>query len=155
MNKNKKISLVVGGIIVLVAVFYGGVVYGKNQIPTRDQRVQAFSQNNAGSLRGTRTSGGSLGGFTAGRIIAKDANSITIELNTPTGSNSGTPTTTVTGSKIVLYTNSTTVSKTIVGTSGDLAVGTEVNVQGTANPDGSFSAQSVQIRPNIPATVVK
>jgi hypothetical protein len=39
------------------------------------------------------------------------------------------------------------VLKTTAGTSNDLVVGTNVSVQGTANPDGSVSAQIISIRP--------
>ena len=50
------------------------------------------------------------------------------------------------GSKIVFYTDKTTIAKTVDGILDDLAVGKQVNVIGTTNPDGSVSAQSVQIR---------
>jgi hypothetical protein len=131
---NKKIGFVVIGIIVLVGVFYGGMVYGKSQKPA----------NVAGTFtRGTRGggAGGLGGGFTIGQIIAKDATSITVQLTT--GGASGTPS----GSKIIFLDSSTQITKQASGTLADLAIGTNVSVTGTANTDGSVSATAVQIRP--------
>ena len=132
-ENNKKIGLVVGGIVVLIAVFYGGMVYGKSQIPTRGQGAQAFG---AGGLRGART-GGAAGGFTTGQIISKDATSITVSIQGG-------------GSKIIFLDSNTKVSKQANGTLADLVVGTAVSISGAANADGSVNATTVQIRPNTP-----
>ncbi len=136
---NKKIISLVAGIVVLVAVFYGGMVYGKSKTPARG--TGAFTRG-AGTLAGGRAGG--TGGFVGGQIIAKDATSITVQLmaNGPAG--------TATGSKIILLSSGTKVSKQADGTLNDLAVGTTVSVTGTPNSDGSITAQSVQIRPNMP-----
>lgn len=133
---NKKIGFVVLGIIVLVGVFYGGMVYGKSQKPASPTGATAF----AGRMRGG-TGGLGAGGFTTGQIIAKDATSITVQLTT------GGPTGTPSGSKIVFVDSNTKVSKQATGTLSDLAIGTEVSVTGTPNTDGSLSATAVQIRP--------
>lgn len=81
---------------------------------------------------GQRMGGQAGGGFTAGEIISKDERSITVSL--PEG-----------GSRIIFITESTPVQKSAAGTLADLAVGTQVVVTGSANQDGSISAQSVQI----------
>ena len=150
---------VIVGVIVLIVVFYGGVSYGKNQTPAGNQGIQTFGQNGmTGGQRGVRGGGG---GFVNGQIIAKDANSITIELralgqNDKGGANTGGVNQPSTGgSKIVFYTNQTTISKTVSGSLADLTVGEQVNVTGTPNTDGSVNAQSVQIRPQTPSSVVK
>lgn len=138
IENNKKIMLVVIGIIVLVGVFYGGMVYGKSKIPTRGQGSQAFGAGNfTGGMgaRGTRTGGG----IAIGQIISKDATSITVKLANG-------------GSKIIFLGQSTKVSKLVDGSIGDLAIGTQVSVNGTANTDGSITAQTVQLRPNLPVS---
>lgn len=136
---NKKIVWGIAGVVVLVAVFYIGLSYGKSQVP-----VGTNAQFTQGS--GTRMRNGSgAGGFTAGKIIAKDANSITVELMT--GGVNGTPS----GSKIIFLDTNTKVSKQAAGTLSDLAIGAEVSVTGTTNTDGSENAQTIQIRPNMPA----
>ncbi len=133
---NKKIGLVVIGILVLVGVFYIGMVYGKSQIPARGQGSQAFGLNGRSTAGGMRN-GGNFGGMTVGEILSKDAQSITLKLRD--GS-----------SKIIFYTDKTPIEKNVSGVSTDLVVGKQVSVTGTANPDGSLTAQSVQIRPAMP-----
>lgn len=125
MNK-KNIIWVVAGIVVLIAVFYGGVSYGKSQAAATAKT--AFSGTR---IRGT---GGNFGGATIGQILSKDAQSITLSI---AGG----------GSKIIFYTAQTPVTKTVAGTSADLITGENVSVIGTANTDGSITAQSFQIRP--------
>jgi hypothetical protein len=141
-ENNKKIIWVVAGVVVLGTVFYGGMVYGKSQVPVRGQGAQAFSQN--GMMRGNRNGGG-FGGFTGGQIISKDANSITIQImnggNTPTGQQGG--------SKIIFLDSNTKITKSVDGTAADLVTGEQVSISGAANADGSINAQSVQIRSNI------
>ena len=154
MNK-KIISLVVGGIVLAGISFYAGNQYAnsKNQ--------SALSQNTTGAMRsggvgqrGARVGGGSVNG----QIIAKDASSITVELRS-FGQNSGTTPTSGTpvsqGSKIVFYTDKTSVIKTVDGKVNDLVVGDQISVSGTANTDGSVSAQSIQIRPVSTASIPK
>lgn len=136
--QNKKNVMIVVGIIVLVGVFYVGMSYGKSQVAAKTQTGQGgqtFGQNGRGT--GGMRNGG-FGGLTSGEIIAKDAQSITIKMRD--GS-----------SKIVFYTDKIAVEKNVSGNSADLVVGKQVSVVGTANPDGSETAQSVQIRPNMPA----
>lgn len=125
-------------IIVLIIVgggaFYGGMKYGES---TR----QNFAKQNLGGQQ----MGGNIGGFqrirsngfTSGEIIAKDDKSITVKL--PGG-----------GSKIIFYSDSTEVGKFVNGASSDLEVGKTVIINGTANQDGSITAQSIQMRPEIP-----
>jgi hypothetical protein len=146
MNKNKKIGLGIVGVIVLIGVFYGGMIYGKSQIPTRG--AQAFDPNNmpSGMPSGIPNAGinnvknrAGFGGITSGEIISKDDKGITIKLQDG-------------GSKIIFLSTTTTVAKTATGSITDLTVGTQVFVTGTTNTDGSITAQTVQIRPQ---TMVK
>ena len=114
------------------ASFYGGMVYSQNAATAA--RTAAAAQY--GARTGTRAAGG---GLTAGQIIAKDATSITVQMQG--GS-----------TKIVLVGSGTTVMKSTAGTLDDLSVGTNIAVTGTANSDGSATATMIQIRPQSAAT---
>jgi len=72
-----------------------------------------------------------------GEIIAKDNTSVTVKLTDG-------------GSKIVFYSDKTTVQEMKSGSIADLQVGDTVNVSGTANSDGSITAESFQKRPPRP-----
>lgn len=133
MNK----QTIIGGLVALIVVsggaFYGGMSYAKSQTPTRGQFGNGQFIGN-GQLPGGGMRGGMNGGFTAGEIISKDETSITIKMQD--GS-----------TKIVLVGSSAQVMKSTTGSVDDLAIGIQVTVTGSANSDGSVTAQSVQIRP--------
>lgn len=99
-----------------------------------------------GQFGNTRTNGARPASMNAafGSITAKDANTITLSLG---GSNASSTNGTASGSRIVIYDPSTQVEKTVSGSMSDLTVGTSVLVNGSANADGSITAQSIQIRP--------
>lgn len=134
MNMKKIIPIIIViAVVVGAGSFYGGMVYGKAQAA---QSAGASAQrNNRGQFGGNFS--GRSGGMTSGSIIAKDDTSIT--LKTRDG-----------GSKIVLYSDQTEVSKFVAGAMSDLAVGDNVTVAGTANKDGSITAQTIQQRPAMP-----
>ena len=129
-----------GGIAVLGLVFYGGIKYGAR--PSRSSAGGNFAMlqggrqgqffSTGGQTGGTRRGG--MGGVVAGEVIAKDDKSITVKL--PDG-----------GSKIVFFSESTKVAKSVEGTLDDVAVGKQVIVGGPANADGSVTAETLQIRP--------
>ena len=143
----------VAGVVLAVGVaFYGGMQYEKSTLASagllRNGGVAAAGMNGGNGAQGgqggqARRQGGALGmggqggGFTNGNIIAKDEKSITVK------DRSG-------SSKIVYIAGSTTVGKTAAGSVSDLAVGESVMVTGTASPDGSVAAESIQIRPAAP-----
>lgn len=133
------------GVLVTLVVagslgFYGGVRYAQSkglagpQSFQSGQGQQAFGQarNGQGTLAARRNTMG--GGFLSGDVLSKDDKSITLKLRD--GS-----------SKIVFYSASTSVGKAVAGSSSDLAAGQQVTVAGTANADGSVTAQQIQIRP--------
>ena len=137
MNKNI-IAVFIGVVVIGAGSFYSGLKYGEsNTVATVISSGRNFGQLGAGGSafnggggRGTR--GG--GGFTAGEILAKDDKSLTLKLRDG-------------GSKIIFLTASTSVMKISSGSLEDLSVGTDITINGSANQDGSVSAESIQIRP--------
>lgn len=121
-------AVVIGGV-----AFYGGMKYAG----AKSGNIQANTADTFGQGRGNQGLGGVNGRFTAGQIIAKDTQSITIKMRD--GS-----------TKIVLFGGSTEISKFAAGTSNDLSVGQNVSIQGSANQDGSVTASTIQVRPAIP-----
>ena len=126
--------MIIGAIVALVIVA-GGSFYAGMQYANAARTARFAAAGSAGGAFGGRGPGGMRGaGFTAGSIIAKDATSITIKMQN--GS-----------TKIVLVSPSTQIMKAATGTLDDLAIGTNVVVNGSANADQSVTATSVQIRP--------
>lgn len=150
MKKNKKIIvIVVVCLVVALLSFKGGMMYAnKNVTKANASRQSQFGQNgfnqNGGGRTGQGMRGGANGGngVVSGEILSKDATSMTVSLRAG-------------GSKIVLYSPTTKVEKTVDGTIADAVVGKSLMITGTANPDGSISASSIQIRPNLPVTSTK
>jgi len=138
---NKKYLAVVIVALVLIGggMFYGGTVYEKNKLAAqKTPRLNNFFGANGqqkGLGQGIMGLGrNNDGGFVGGEIISKDDKSITIK--TRDG-----------GSKIIYFSNSTTIGKSMNGASSDLNTGQQVTVSGKASSDGSVSAQDIQIRP--------
>ncbi|HUC88756.1 MAG TPA: hypothetical protein VMR49_01865 [Candidatus Paceibacterota bacterium] len=127
---NKKTVLIIIGVAVVVGAicFYAGSAASKSSQSAKNQNTFANSGNFAG--RGMRNGNN----FTGGTVISKDSTSITVQARD--GS-----------SKVVFFTASTPIMKMVSGTSGDIAVGGDITITGTANPDGSISAESIQLRP--------
>ena len=135
---NKKIAFMIGVVAVIVA-FYGGTLYGKSSVvgmAAADRQARMTQGGGSGGQRGMR---GAQGGFVSGKIVSKDAQSMVISPS------SG-------GSKIIFFSPSTQVMKTIAGSPSDLVIGEEVSTNGTPNTDGSVNAQIIQIRPVVKAT---
>lgn len=140
MNKHI-ITIVLAVFVSGCASFYAGSYYAQGKTVsatnfanmTQEERQAVRGQFGGGA--GTR--GARLGsGGANGEIIGKDDSSVTIKLRDG-------------GSKIVFLSNTTPITKTASGTPMDLTIGAQVNAMGTANPDGSITAQSVQIRSSI------
>jgi hypothetical protein len=128
---------VVGG-----SAFYGGMKYGQSKNPLGQfspQGFQNFTSEQQQLAQEGRTRNGQAGaGFVSGEIISKDDTTITVKLQDG-------------GSKIILFSDSTIIDKSVNGSSVDLEVGKTVTVSGTANQDGSITAQSIQLRAVAPS----
>lgn len=139
-----KQTITVGLITLLVGVgggFYGGMKYVANQDAAaalaRSSQRNGMMNGQGGQRTGGQpgdATGGGRGGMIVGQITAKDATSLTIKM--PDGS-----------SKIIFYSDSTTVGKATPGSAADLSTGVQIRANGKANPDGSIAAQNIQITP--------
>jgi hypothetical protein len=144
----KNMFLVVAAVLLVMSSFYGGVIYGKrsvnaNQKNSGDRNFvrgqgqgQGQDQGGTGSpdrsgRRGLNPNGGGFG--VLGEIVSKDEKSVTVK----TKDNS---------SKIVYFSDSTTVGKSVAGSSVDLLVGQEIMVMGKSGTDGIVTAENIQIR---------
>ncbi len=138
-KNNSKKNLFVGVVLALIVAagaFYAGVLYQKSQ--TRNTfgqfaREGRFGQGQIGMMRGGANNRG-FGGAVIGDIVSIDNDSLTVKLSD--GS-----------SKIVNLSSATTYSKTETGAKTDLKAGTKIAAIGTANSDGSVTAQNIQINP--------
>ncbi len=129
------IAVVVGGV-----GFFGGMQYEKKAVASQPQQQRGAGGNGAfGGRRNGAGGPGANGSFVTGEILSKDDKSITVK--TRDGS-----------SKIVFYSGTTTIGKSTEGSATDLATGKQVTINGTANSDGSVTAQMIQIRPVMPTT---
>jgi len=154
MNSKKCVIIIVVVAIVFGAgAFFGGTAYEKGKLSSQGVLRSANIQGANGGQRrglgqeqggggagfaGVRGNGGNAnGGFVAGDIILKDDKGITVK--TPDG-----------GSKIVFFSDSTTVGKSVSGSAADLANGEQVMASGKTNADGTLATDNIQIRPAQP-----
>jgi hypothetical protein len=142
MNKKNIIVSVAVAVVFAGVGFFGGMKYGQTPkalaslSQTQRQALAANFRGLSGGLGGRRAMGsGTSGGFTSGQIMAKDDKSITVKMQN--GS-----------SRIVFIGASTQIAKSVAGAAADLSQGANVVVNGTANSDGTVTAQSIQIRPD-------
>jgi len=123
----KKYSVHIIWAVIVVVALVGGIFYGKSSAPS--------STASRGSYASSTRSGFSRagGGFVAGQIISVDSSSMMVSL--ANGS-----------SQVVFYSNSTQVMKPTIVPASTLTTGTRVMIGGTANSDGSLTAQSIQVQ---------
>lgn len=136
--KNNFVITVIVAVVVGAAAFFGGMKYQQSKVQTASSANGQFGQglgNGQGGQfgqRGNRNANGARA--TQGQIISTDNNSITVKLQD--GS-----------SKIVIFSDSTQISKSDKATKDDLKTGENVAVFGTTNSDGSVTAQTIQLNP--------
>ena len=145
------VAVVVGG-----GAFYGGMQYAESNsqgsfssadfqnlsAEERQQRFQELGANVGGAFSGDHEGGsfrGRFGGSSGsgarslfGEIILQSEDTLTLKLSD--GS-----------TKIVFITSTTQIIKSVDGILGDLNEGEQVSINGEENPDGSYTAQSIQL----------
>lgn len=132
MKNSNIIIIVILVVIVGTAGFFGGMKYQQSKQPTFPRQF-GNGQGPAGTGNGqnrNRIGGGQV----MGDITSADDKSITVKLQD--GS-----------SKIVLFSETTTINKAAEGSKSDLKIGERVAVFGTTNSDGSVTAQNIQLNP--------
>ncbi len=139
--KNKMIvGIIVFFVMVLGMSFYAGIKYSQisRSFPGFSGRnFSATDRVNVGDNLGRFDKGsvarGSLGGMIGGEIISKDETGLTVK------SREG-------GSRIIFISEKTTIMKVSTSTKEELVNGLQVSVFGKTNPDGSITAENIQIR---------
>jgi len=133
--KNKNMMILVAVVLIIVAAaggFFGGMMYQKNQIPSLGAAAGRGSYAGRFGAQG----GQSAAAFrpVRGQVLDMSANSLTVKMSD--GS-----------TKIVVLSASTAFMQSTKAALSDIKTGNTVNVVGTANSDGSVTAQQVQINP--------
>ena len=145
------VTVVVGG-----GAFYGGMKYTESKSTAgqfsrgdfqnlspeeRQQRFQGLGANVSGSFAvdhegGSGFRGGRFGADSSrpisGEVISQGKDSLIIKLSD--GS-----------TKIVFVSDSTEITKSVDGTINDISKGEQVFVSGDENPDGSYTAETIQL----------
>ena len=145
MQSKKTIITLAVIVFVGAGAFFGGTAYEKSSLTKQGllRNVSGGGQGTANQQgrQGGRAFGGGQGGpngaqgdFTSGQIMSKDDKSITVK--TRDGE-----------SKIIFFSGSTAVGKSVQGSSSDLNIGQQVMASGKTNSDGSLAADNIQIRP--------
>lgn len=140
--KNKQlISTIAISFACLGIGFFGGTKYKSTKEPafvnqfnqrTRDQAGPGGSRMMGGAQTGQP--GGGMNRPVAGEITNIDGKTITVKMSD--GS-----------SKIILWGSDTSIVKTIETGATDIMVGNKISVFGQTNPDGSITAQNIQLNP--------
>lgn len=130
----KYIAPLVLVVILVGGAFSGGMAFAKSKASVPGGfpgGMGNFSSGGPGKMSGGARS---AGGFTGGEVLSVDDRSVTVKL--PDG-----------GSKIVFYSASTEITKSVTGAAADLFVGGQIISTGMTNTDGSVTAATIQIRP--------
>ena len=131
MNKNI-ILAIVAVTIVGAGSFYGGMQYQRSQAPRLGSGNFQRQMSNGQGTAGMQGSGTGDVQPVSGEILSIDDTGFTVKM--PDGS-----------TKIVILSDSPSINKTSGGSKSDLKTGDQVTAFGTANSDGSVTAQSVAI----------
>jgi len=139
---NKKILPIIVLVVVAIGAFYGGMRYGgKDNLSARFPGGD-FGDYSQGGGQAMYQEGGMEGemhrgdGFVSGKILSVDEVSVTVELRDG-------------GSKIVFVSDEIRVTTLAEGVLGDLKEGDSVIINGQSNSDGSVTAETLQVVPEM------
>jgi hypothetical protein len=124
----KKYSIHIIWAVIAIVALVGGIFYGKSGTASQAASGRSFASSTRNGIG--RAAGG---GFVSGQIISVDANSMTVSLANG-------------NSQVVFYSSSTQVMKPTIVPATSLTTGARVMIGGTANSDGSLTAQSIQVQ---------
>ncbi len=149
MKDIKKNPMLAGSIVAIICAvlgFFGGMKYQQTKIPmfgrSGQNNMSGGIQNTAdnkqtGTVKNTKNGTGmGFGGMQIGTVSSIDDTSMTVKLQD--GS-----------SKIVILSGTTNYKTTIAAAKSDIKIGDTIAVSGSTNTDGSVSAQSVQLNPEM------
>ena len=137
MDKSHKTTVAIVVIVVAIAAFFGGMKYAQSQTTAANSAQIGVAGLQGGQGRIRAGNFGQSANATSGQILSMDDKSITVQLRAG-------------GSKIIFYSPSSKITKSVDGVASDLKVGENIMANGTANSDGSLTAQTIQLRPDMP-----
>jgi hypothetical protein len=129
----KKLLAILVLLVIAGGFFYGGFVYAGSKNPVGRLVQGNFPDGNFRRSVGAQGSGQMGANFINGEVISKDSTSLTVKLRDG-------------GSKIVFFSSTTEVVKSVAGSLDDLQVGGTIMVTGSTNQEGSLTAQNIQLR---------
>lgn len=132
MNSKSILIIIVVAFVVAAGSFFAGIKYQQTQRNSQFRRLGQFTPSGQSGLRGNP--GRQNFRPVTGEITSVDDKSITVKM--PDGS-----------SRIVILAASTEINKASTASANELKIGEKVSVFGTANPDGSVTAQNIQLNP--------
>lgn len=134
----KKEYIVFSIILVLVAgaSFYGGIKYQESKVGNRFAQMQGQMPQGQRQGIGTSNTNRQKGGLIGGEVLSVDDKSMVLK------DRSG-------GSKIIFFSGATQYLKSDSGTISDVTTGSNITVIGDQNTDGSVTAKTIQIVPQV------
>jgi hypothetical protein len=139
VSKNMKnihtMRILISIVLIILAAgggFFGGMMFQKNQAPSLG--AAAGRGNFAGRFGGQAGQNAAAFRPVRGQVLDMSTNSLTVKMSD--GS-----------TKIVVLSSSTAFMQSTKAALSDVKTGDTVNVVGTANSDGSVTAQDIQINP--------
>jgi len=159
---NNKILFIVCLAVVAGGGFFAGTKYSSSkniaslsggmrnfqdfQNMSQEERQQMAQEMGNGNLTRRGFANGQQPGasFINGEIISKDDESVTIEMRNLRQIENQTE-----GSKVIFFSDETEISKFVAGNGDDLQAGVNVVITGQTNSDGSITAETIQLRPEV------